>query len=95
VDRATARVGNLETLEEGDALVPLGEKATIEATCVDDAEGTAALALSLNGEALLEASPRDPLGNGAPGLQAYDASAEESDERMLLAWHDFAVEPTE
>ena len=35
----------------------------------------------------------EPLGNGASGLQAYDASAEESDERMLLAWHDFSVEP--
>ena len=47
----------------------------------------------LNGEELLRASDPEPLGNGAAGLQAYDASAEESDEMLLLAWHDFSVEP--
>ena len=39
-----------------------------------------------------QASPNRS-GTASPGLQAYDASAEESDEMLLLAWHDFAVEP--
>jgi hypothetical protein len=35
----------------------------------------------------------DSLRNGAAGLQAYDAAEDESAERFLIAWHDFAVEP--
>jgi hypothetical protein len=85
--------GHVEPIEEGTAVVPSGKEATLEATCVDDADGSAALTLMLNGEELLRASVTEPLGNGVPGLQAYDASAEQSDEMLLLAWHDFAVEP--
>ncbi len=84
--------GNLEPIDEGDADVPAGEVAELEVTCVDDGAG-ATLTLGLNGEELLQARVSEPLGNGAPGLQAYDASADESDERLLLAWHDFSVEP--
>ena len=47
----------------------------------------------LNGEQLLQADVADPLGNGVPGLQAYDPPAETADEPMMIAWHDFAVEP--
>ncbi len=90
--RLADSAGNLEPIKEGDAVVPIGREAELEATCVDDADGSAALTLVLNGEELLRASVPEPLGNGVPGLQAYDASAEESDEMMLLAWHDFAVE---
>jgi hypothetical protein len=89
--RLADSAGNLEPIEEGDAVVPTGEVAELEVTCVDEG-GEATLTLGLNGEELLQARVSAPLGNGAPGLQAYDASADESDERLLLAWHDFAVE---
>jgi hypothetical protein len=86
--RLADTAGNLETIEEGDADVPLGQVAAFEISCVGDA-----LALSLNGEQLLTATVPEPLGNGVPGLQAYNATADESSEPMVLAWHDFAVEP--
>jgi hypothetical protein len=91
--RLADSAGHLETLEEGEAGVSSGEKVTIQATCVDTTAGTAELTLSVDGEQLLQANVPEPLGNGVPGLQAYDASEEESSDRMLLAWHDFAVEP--
>jgi hypothetical protein len=90
--RLADSAGHLEPLEEGEARVSLDEKVTIQATCVDTPNGAADLTLSVDGEQLLRAHVPDPLGNGVPGLQAYDASAEESADRMLLAWHDFAVE---
>jgi hypothetical protein len=90
--RLADSAGNLEPIEEGDAVVPTGEVAELEVTCVDEG-GEATLTFGLNGEALLEARVPEPLGNGVSGLQAYDAPAEESDERLLLAWHDFTVEP--
>ena len=91
--RLADSAGHLEPLEEGEAGVSSGEKVTIQATCVDKSAGAAELTLSVDGEQLLSADVLDPLGNGVPGLQAYDASAEESADRTLLAWHDFAVEP--
>jgi hypothetical protein len=91
--RLADSAGHLEPLQEGEVGVSLGKKATIQATCVDTSAGTAELTLYIDGELRLQAQVPDPLGNGVPGLQAYDASEEESSERMLLAWHDFAVEP--
>jgi hypothetical protein len=91
--RLADSAGHLELLEEGRSEVPLGEQVDVSATCVDQPDGTAELTLSVDGEQLLQVQVPDPLGNGVPGLQAYDASAEESADRMLLAWHDFAVEP--
>ena len=51
------------------------------------------MAFTMDGRPVLETEADDPLGNGAAGLQAYDTSQEESAERFLVAWHDFAVEP--
>ena len=84
---------HFETLAEGEADVPLSHPVTLGATCVDQSDGSAALTLTVAGEPLLTAHARDPLGNGVAGLQAYDAPTEQSHDRMLLAWHDFAVEP--
>ena len=85
--RLADSAGNLEPVEEGEASVPIGEEAALEVTCVGEQ-----LSLSLNGEELLSATVSDPLDNGVPGLQAYD-SPDESDDRLRLAWHDFAIEP--
>jgi hypothetical protein len=86
--------GDLDPLAETEeAALPLGTAATIEATCVDGADGTAALSLSLDGAELLTATADDPLGNGGAGLQAYSASADQADEPSMIAWHDFAVQP--
>jgi hypothetical protein len=86
--------GNLEPLAETeDSALPIGTAATIEATCIDGADGTAALSLSLDGAELLTAEAGDPLGNGAAGLQAYGASKDQADEPSMIAWHDFAVAP--
>jgi hypothetical protein len=85
--RLADTAGNLEPVAEGDASVPLGEEAALEIGCVGDR-----LSLSLNGEELLTATAPQALGNGVPGLQAYD-SPEGSEERLVLAWHDFAIEP--
>jgi hypothetical protein len=86
--------GNLEPLAETeDATIALGTAATIEATCVDGPDGSAELALSLDGIEVLTADASDPLGNGGAGLQAYGASEDEADEPSLVAWHDFAVQP--
>ncbi len=41
---------------------------------------------------MLDVDVEDPLGNGVAGLQAYDTT-EESADRFLISWHDFAVEP--
>ncbi len=86
--------GNLEPLAETeDVAMALGTAATIEATCVDGQDGSAALSLSLDGTEVLTADASDPLGNGAAGLQAYGASENQADEPSLIAWHDFAVQP--
>ena len=84
--RLADSAGHLAIIEEGDARVPLGEVAELDVSCVDDE-----LSLELNGQVLLNGTASEPLGNGVAGLQAYDATEEESYERLLLAWHDFAV----
>ncbi len=86
--------GNLEPLAETEkAAMALGTAATIEATCVDGPDGSAALSLSLDGTELLTADASDPLGNGGAGLQAYGASEDQADEPSLIAWHDFSIQP--
>ena len=86
--------GNLDVLAETRSpRLPLGSTASIAATCVDTAGESATLSLSLDGTAVLDAQVQDPLGNGAAGLQAYDAAEDESAERFLISWHDFSVEP--
>lgn len=86
--------GNLEPLAEAEEVaLPVGTAATIEATCIDGADGTAVLSLSLDGDELLTAEASEALGNGGAGLQAYDAAEGQSDEPMLVAWHDFSVAP--
>ena len=86
--------GNLDVLAETDGpRLPLGSTASIAATCVDAADDSVSLSLSLDGTALLDTQVEDPLGNGAAGLVAYDAAEDESADRFLISWHDFAVEP--
>ena len=85
--------GHLDVLAEGKADVPIGKTATIQATCVDGDDGTARLALKLNGDELLTTRTSDPLGNGVPGLQAYDSTEDQPADRFLIAWHDFSIEP--
>ena len=86
--------GSLEPLAETeDAALAIGTAATVEATCVDGADGTASLSLSLDGAELLTAEVDDPLGNGGAGLQAYGAEEDQADEPSMIAWHDFAVGP--
>jgi hypothetical protein len=74
-----------------DASLPLGDPATVQATCADDDAGVAQLWLGLDGTVLLHAEDDDPLGNGVPGLQAYDSPDEDPAARLLVRWHDFTV----
>ena len=87
--------GNLEPLAETENVaMSVGTAATIEATCVDGADGTTALSLSVDGAELVTADVEgDALGNGAAGLQAYGASEDQADEPSKIAWHDFSVTP--
>ena len=88
--------GNLDVLAETDAArVELGSEIELEATCVDGPDGSAALALSLDGTVVVEATADDALGNGAAGLQAYDTAKGESADRFLIEWHAFEVAPAE
>ena len=92
--RLADSAGNLDVLAETSSpQLPLGSTASIEATCVDGADESASLSLSLDGTAVLDTQVEDPLGNGVAGLQAYDAAEDESADRFLISWHDFAVEP--
>ncbi len=87
--------GNLEPLAEShDVSLPAGEPITIEASCVDDANGAATLGMRLNGESVLNATVDEPLGNGVPGLQAWTYPIHE---QMDILWHSFSVlePPTE
>ena len=74
-----------------DVALPLGRTATIRATCVDDRAGHGQLWLSLGEKVLLHAEVADPLGNGSPGLQAYDSPEADAKARFLIRWHDFTV----
>ena len=92
--RLADSAGNLDVLAETNSpRLPLGSTASIAATCVDAAHESASLSLSLDGTAVLDTQVEDPLGNGAAGLQAYDATEDESADRFLISWHDFTVEP--
>jgi len=92
--RLADSAGNLDVLAETSSpRLPLGSTASIAATCVDEADETASLSLSLNGTAVLDTRVEDPLGNGPAGLLAYDAAEDESPDRFLISWHDFTVEP--
>jgi hypothetical protein len=83
--------GNIETLTETDDVpLPAGEQIAIEAVCSDNQDGDAELSLTLNGEQVLTATDEDPLGNGAPGLQAWTFPAHE---QMDIRWHDFSIHP--
>ena len=90
--RKADSAGDIEVLAKTDDVsLPRGEKATVEAACVDDASGRGQLWLSLDGDVLLHVEDPDPLGNGAPGLQAYDSPDEDPGARFLIRWHDFTV----
>jgi hypothetical protein len=92
--RLTDSSGNLDVLAETSSVqLPLGSTASIAATCVDAANESASLSLRLDGTAVLETQVEAPLGNGVPGLVAYDAAEDESADRFLITWHDFTVEP--
>ncbi len=80
---------NLEVLAETDDVsLADGEPITIEATCVDDANGAAQLSLALNGTTMLHATDEDPLSNGVVGLQAWTFPIHEP---MHIRWHEFSV----
>lgn len=86
--------GNIDALAETeDAALPLGSPTTFEATCLDGEDGTAHLTLALNGSELLAVDVDDALGNGAAGLQGYDAAEDQADAPMRIAWHEFSVQP--
>ena len=92
--RVADLAGNFDVLKDTrDVEVTHGSPIALEAICLDAADGSATLTFTMDGRPVLEARAEDPLGNGVAGLQAYDAAEEESAERFLLAWHDFAVEP--
>ncbi|HLM07667.1 MAG TPA: hypothetical protein VK402_21030 [Blastococcus sp.] len=92
--RLADSAGNLDVLAETSSpRLPLSSTASIAATCVDAADESASLSLSLDGTAVLDTRVEDPLGNGTAGLQAYDAAEDESADRFLISWHDFTVEP--
>lgn len=83
---------NLEVLAETDAVsLPIGQKISFEASCVDDADGNAQLSLSLNGSPVLQATDDDPLGNGVAGLQAWTFPIHH---QMDIRWHDFSIDPS-
>ena len=84
--------GHLDVLAvTHDLELPLGREATLEAACVDDADGRARLWLSVDDTPVLVASDSHPLGNGAAGLQAYDSPDKASAARYLIRWHDFTI----
>ena len=84
--------GHLDALATThDLELPLGHEATLEAACLDDANGGARLWLSVDGTAVLVARDPHPLGNGPAGLQAYDSPDKASDARYLIRWHDFTI----
>lgn len=90
--RRADSAGHLDVLATTSKVdLPLGHRATIGGACVNDAKGRGQLWLTLDGHALLYASDPHPLGNGAPGLQAYDSPGKDAADRFLIRWHEFAV----
>ena len=90
--RRNDSTGNLDVLAKTeDAELPAGKQATIQGTCVDDAQGRGELWLTLNGKTLLHYRDAKPLGNGAPGIAAYDGPGKAAEDRFLIRWHDFSV----
>ena len=88
--RLTDSEGNIEDLATTEDLaVPAGEPIALDATCTDDEAGNAQLALTVNGDPVLTATDSEPLGNGAPGLQAWTFPLHE---QMDIRWHEFSVE---
>lgn len=81
--------GNIEVLAETkDVSLPLGKRMTIEASCVNDADGGARLTFSLNAKPLLEADVKEPLDNGVPTLQAYTFPV---NQQLDVRWHSFTI----
>lgn len=90
--RRADSAGHLDVLAKTTELdLPLGAGATMEAACTDDSKGRAQLWLSVNDSPVLFTRDARPLGNGAPGLQAYDAPSKAGSSRLLIRWHDFTV----
>ncbi|MGH8893354.1 MAG: hypothetical protein ACRDWY_08635 [Actinomycetes bacterium] len=84
--------GRLELLAETKTLdIPDGAKTSVQAACVDDEQGRAQLWLSVDGATTLHTTVDDGLGNGAAGLQAYDAPEGATAGRFVIRWHEFTV----
>jgi hypothetical protein len=80
---------NIDVLAETkDVALPLGQPMTIEGVCVDDADGTAQLSLTLDDVDVVNASDADPLAGGVPSIQAYTHPAHQP---MGIRWHSFTV----
>ena len=78
--------GGLEVLATTEDLdLADGEQFTVEAACVDDEDGRAQLWMTVDDTLILQATHDEPLGNGVSGLQAYDAPASASSERLSSA----------
>lgn len=91
--RRADSAGDLKVLATTDQIsMAAGEKATVQAVCADDDAGHGQLWLSLDGDVVLHAEEAEPLGNGAPGLQAYDSPDEDPAARFRIRWHDFTVQ---
>jgi hypothetical protein len=85
--------GHLDVLAETeDVSLRPGAAAEISGTCVDTSSGKASLGLQLDGREVLSTEVGDPLGNGAAGVQSYDARQGAANGSTIL-WHDFSVEP--
>ena len=90
--RRADSAGHLDVLAvTKDVDLPLGQEATLEAACTDDAQGRARLWFSVNHDALLVTTDPHALGNGFAGLQAYDSADKAAGSRFLIRWHDFTV----
>lgn len=91
--RRADSAGHLVVLAASTAVhLPLGRAARIQATCRDDARSRAQLWLRLDATLLLFARDPRALGSGVPGLQAYDAPGNATNQRYLIRWHDFLVQ---
>jgi hypothetical protein len=81
--------GNIVVLAKTDKVsLPMGKAFTVEGVCVNDGAGQAHLAMSLDGNQVLETTRSDPLENGVPALQAWTSPRHSP---MDIAWHEFSV----